>query len=146
MFKKTCIIAVTLILATAAHSRPASERDYHDMANFRADLQSCFDSQMASPKFFADSDRAVDVVLTMVTFNRDRLNAMTHAAWLKSNAYPEMCRDMEVRGYKLQSIAGQGLANQAASRAELNQAVQNLQNAFPKPVWCNRIGTMTTCN
>jgi hypothetical protein len=83
----------------------AVQSQYEEMSNFRADLQACFNQGLVSSKFFSDSDQAVDIVLTLFTFDRNILNNMTDSAFEESVPTPQMCRETEARGYKLQKMA-----------------------------------------
>lgn len=83
----------------------AVQSQYEEMSTFRADLQACFNKGLVSSNFFSASDQAVDITLELFTFNRNVLNNMTDNAFEKSVATPEMCRETEARGYKLQAIA-----------------------------------------
>ncbi|CAN7784035.1 hypothetical protein LJR175_008369 [Variovorax sp. LjRoot175] len=144
--------ALTALTMSVAHSAP-SEAQYDALATFRADLQVCYEDGQVTPHFFAASDRAVDIILAIVSFDREKLHGMTMAAWQRTSAYPELCRDTEVSGYQLQSRAEQMKANHNEGQRELREAARNFGNSQPPnflpqqptPVIVCRPGYFGTC-
>lgn len=132
-----------IFLSSCAHRRQADQSNYEGLSNFRANLQACFNEGFVSPKFFSDSDKAVDIILSLVIFDRNVLNNMTDDAFEKTVATRKLCRETEAEGYKVQSGASQMRDNHNQGQRELSDAIKNFK--IDTPIYCNRIGTLTHC-
>jgi hypothetical protein len=154
MSKTRAALALTMMLVGgAAQAQALTAEQYQTIAEFRAWSKLCFDAELMTPQHYANSESAIDVLLTGRRFDREFLHNKTMEIFNREVANPVDCRTIEAQGYQVQTAAGTAQRNQANERAaaaqsqrEFNEAATRFGNSIPRPVWCNRIGTMTMCN
>lgn len=139
------LAALAALCFSSVHAQ-ATQAQHQKLATFAGEVRECFEKQLVDPQFYAASRRAVSQMIAVGGFNVATLQEMEKSAFQNANANPVMCNAVQASGYELQNIANQAVASHNADQARLSQAATNFGNSVPKPIYCNRIGTMTMCN
>jgi uncharacterized protein YutD len=147
--KNKLFIAITMSLMTGCASMISSrsqmpETHYEGFSLFAANLQECFEKEYISPQLYADAKNAFSNTLNTWSYDRNKLMSMYDAEYKSANAYPEICRQAEADAYQLISQNSQNRANQRQNQTDVNNALKEFK--VNKPIFCNTIGTITTCN
>lgn len=141
----TALISV-LMLSSCATSRPMPDESYQQIGKFAGGIQRCFEAQHISPQLLADSHGAVRTLLGSWTYDEARMKSTMDSMYRQESATPQTCRQIEAAAYTLISQANQHKGDVQANRRETADAVNQFNNSIRKPIYCNKVGTMTMCN
>ena len=138
-------------LMGSAHAVPSIEL-HEQLGLYTGQLRQCFDREMVSPKFYADTVHAMAMLSEANGYDRDIIKYASNAAYAQTVANTSLCRQVEATGYSFQTKLAQSEAKvlqDAANRQIRSQAPAVQAESYPqvqKPIWCNRVGSMTMCN
>jgi hypothetical protein len=104
----------------------------------------CFQLGKVSPELMSDTTHNLGVVLSIVNYDRNRLNAM-YKEKLQRLSYSTNvnCSATEVG---MRNVIAHGERIQRNQEAQASRPQINTYSPPPRPVYCNQIGTMTLCN
>lgn len=97
---------------------------------------------------YAETKSAFIYLLNTRDYDRSKMQSMIQSAY--SNAFPSeaSCRQIEADGYQIIAIANRIMSDEKDAQNELKEAVREFNKSMSKhkPIYCNTIGSMTTCN
>lgn len=123
---------------------PATEKEYNNFAAGYVKLRQCNSTGEIPTATAAYGLTLMQGSLSNYTYNNDylqeKINFFSQPENLKN--FPYSCSDLAMTITQRQ----QQIAIQNENTQQLNQALQNFANNTPKTTFCNRYGTMVTCN
>lgn len=138
----TAIISVA-VLSGCATTSPMTDEVYYGLGYFMGKATKCFEAGHISPQLFADSKGAIRYTLTTWDYDSVKLNGLAEDSYRQAESTPQYCRKVESQSYELIGAVSQRQANSRANQAASSNAAQQVN--VNKPIYCNRIGTTTTC-
>lgn len=156
--KNKKIIVVSLLFATAisgcATSSPMPEERYKQFSLVAVGAEKCLSEGYITPKLYSDTKDAYRTVLRTWDYDDKK---MTNMIYEMNRTLPtpnaKDCRGFEAVAYQMISSANQHIENKKEERRsteeaikQFNNSIQQFNNSIPKPIYCNKIGTMTMCN
>jgi hypothetical protein len=139
---------VAISLAGCATTSTMPEEKYQQFSSFMGWTQKCFESNYMSPQTYADTKNATGYLLGTWRYETGKMEAMMRDAYAKAYASESNCRQTEANAYQLISVANQHRSDKKENQRNWNEALQEFNRSMSsnKPIYCNRIGTMTMCN
>ena len=124
------------------------EDKYQQFSSFIGWTQKCFENNHMSPQTYADTKNAVGYLLGTWRYDTGKMGSMMRDAYARISPSKASCRQTEANAYQLIALANQHRGDEKESQRNWNEALQefNRNMSANKPIYCNRIGTMTMCN
>jgi hypothetical protein len=151
--KNKLYIAITISLMTgcATTSYPMPETTYEKLSSFAGGLQHCFEKEYIGPQLYADTKNAFKYTLTTWDYDQNKMSTMLDDAYSQVNPDARECRQVEANALEMVSHINQLKVDRNQQRADKRQKQADINNALKefkvnKPIFCNTIGTITTCN
>ena len=139
------LFLVALLVGGCASKGPLPNAVYQELAGYRAASKHCLDESHITPKFYADSEGALDVLLSRFTFDRERLHADTVAAFAYNRANASSCKESEVEGHMVITRA-QNIRNAVAESNSELAALTRAINSQPRQPICYWVAGVHLCN
>lgn len=142
--KKLALCLTAMAMTGCVTKKPATEKIYNNVAAGFVKLKQCNASGEIPTATAAYGLTLMQGNLSNYTYNEDYLQNKIRFYSQPENIanYPFSCSDMALEITQRQ----QQIAVQNENTQQLNQALQNFSNNTPKTTFCNRYGTMVTCN
>lgn len=145
--KKLALILATLAMSGCVIKQPATEREYTGYAGLSAKLRACNASgEIPTSTAAAGMTLIQNQMNARFTYDanylQNRINYYSQPEQLEEISRKVSCSDMALKITQVQ----QEIATSNQQAAAQNQAIQNFNNSVPKTTFCNRYGTMVTCN
>ncbi|MDF5483147.1 hypothetical protein P3672_17685 [Vibrio parahaemolyticus] len=136
-----------IIMSGCATSQKMPEQHYKGFSEFIGYLHKCFEAEYIEPKMFAETKNSFSYVLSTWSYDQYKLESMISSEYSKAYANKKNCRQLEAQAYQMNSKAAQHSSTVKANAQANQQAWDNLTRDIyrNKPIYCNTIGTMTTC-
>lgn len=146
LMRKTAIsLAFLAVLSGCATKKQMTQDTYQTFSRAGVIADVCLAEGHITPQMYGDIRQALHTLLSSWTFDMNELNSTTS---IMQRLYPtrsaQECRRFEGEAYSLIAQANQHRAAVQENQRSFNNAVNQL--SFPRPIYCNRIGTMTMCN
>jgi len=131
-----------------ATTRTLPEEKYEQFSSFAGWAQKCFESNFISPQMYAETKNAFAYTLGTWSYDTGKMQSMIRSAYISASPNVAGCRQTEANAHQLIAAANQNRSDRRESQRSLNEAVQEFNRSMStnKPIYCNRIGTMTMCN
>ncbi len=140
-----CVITA-FALSACATKNPLPDATYYKIADFSAQAQRCFESDLISPKEMADARMAVSYSLSTWVVDSSKFNSVYQGTYGATSADPSSCREFQAQLMQLQGEVLQRKSNNAQAAQELNSMGKALGTGYRAPMYCQRYGQMVTCN
>lgn len=137
-------VAAVSVMAGCATRKTLPDELYQSFGFFASASRQCFEKDRISAQLYADSQNAMGYILSTWEYDGARITAWTKSAPEGVNASD--CKKVEVLAYQAISRANDIRGQRQIDQQALNEALKNINASFSKPIFCNRIGTMTVCN
>jgi uncharacterized membrane protein len=100
---------------------------------------------------YADTKNAFKYTLTTWDYDQNKMSTMLDDAYSQVNPDARECRQVEANALEMVSHINQLKVDRNQQRADKRQKQADINNALKefkvnKPIFCNTIGTITTCN
>lgn len=142
--KKLALCLAAMAMTGCVTKTPATDNDYNKFAAGYVKLRQCNSTGEIPTETAAYGLTLMQGSLSNYTYNNDflqqRINYFSQPENIKT--IPFSCSDLAMMITQRQ----QQIAIQNENTQQLNQAIQNFANNTPKTTFCNRYGTMVTCN
>lgn len=124
------------------------EDKYEQFSRFSGWTQKCFESNFMSPQMYAETKNAVAYMLGTWNFDGGKMQSMMRSAYADASPNAAGCRQTEANAHQLIAAANENRSDRKENQRSLNEAVKEFNRSMStnKPIYCNRIGTMTMCN
>lgn len=148
MTTKFYAAVVALSIAGCATTSTMPEDKYQQFSSFIGWAQKCFENNHMSTQTYVDSKNAMGYLLGTWRYDTGKMESMMRDAYARTSPSEASCRQAEADAYQLIALANQHRADEEESQRDWNEALQefNRNMSANKPIYCNRIGTMTMCN
>lgn len=145
---KLYALAAALTVGGCATTRTMPDEKYEQFSRFAAWTQRCFENNFMSPQMYAETKNAVGYMLGTWSYDTGKIQSMMRSAYADAVPNAASCRQIEANAHQLIATAKQNKSDRKESQRSLNEAVQEFNRSIStnKPIYCNRIGTMTMCN
>ena len=142
--KKLALCLAAMVMTGCVTKTPATENDYNKFAAGYVKLRQCNSTGEIPTATAAYGLTLIQGALSNYTYDNNyleqRVNYFSQPENLKT--IPLSCADIAMQITQRQ----QQIATENENSRQLNQAIQNFANNTPKTTYCNRYGTMVTCN
>lgn len=141
-------LAAALTVGGCATTSTLPEAKYEQFSRFAGWTQKCFENNFISPQMYAETKNALAYTLGTWNYDTGKMQSMIRSAYTSATPNAGGCRQTEANAYQLIAAVNQNRSDRKESQRSLNESVQEFNRSMStnKPVYCNRIGTMTMCN
>lgn len=136
-------LTVSALCVACATTSPMTEENYIRFSKFAGASHKCFQAGYLDPKLHADSRSALNTLLSTWNYDAVRMRTLMELEYKEVNATAQSCRVVESNVHQLINTANQYTEGRRTSQ---KGSYEVPQPTVSKPIWCNRIGSMTMCN
>lgn len=142
--KKLALCFAALAMTGCVSKPPATENDYANFAAGYVKLRQCNATGEIPTATAAYGLTLMQGHLSNYTYDNNYLQQKINFFSQGNNmrVFPYSCSDLAMMVTQRQ----QQIAVQNENNQQINQSIQNFANNTPKTTFCNRYGTMVTCN
>lgn len=146
--RSAILLTVIVVLFGCASASPGrqemKQENYHSFSKFAVGVQKCFEAEYINAKLHADAKDAFSILVNTWRYDNNNLQSMMQYGYTQTSATPEYCRTIESEAHQVISSANRHRQNIRDNQQTTYDIP--IQSTINKPIFCNRIGTVTMCN
>ena len=140
------ILTTTIFTISCSTTTVMTDDQYKELSIFPGGLQKCFENEKISPQLYAETKNSLSHILSTLTMTYDtnKMSSMIKQAYSETKGTTGDCRQIEAYAHQMNSLVSERKQDQKDNEKAANEARK--ERNTNKPIYCNKIGTMTICN